>query len=122
MRIKVMMMAALLAPVLALGGGARAQSPLGAIDADGDGAVSEAEFLANADTRFARLDADGSGALTGEELRALPNAPATGPAGVSKEMFRNAMRQRFKRLDADGDGKATVAEIQAARPQAAPAN
>ncbi len=39
-------------------------------DADGDQAVSLAEFTAAADRRFARMDADGDGQVTQEERRA----------------------------------------------------
>jgi Ca2+-binding EF-hand superfamily protein len=86
----------------ALGGGtARAQEGLDyspeeiafiAADTDGDGVISEAEFVRDAARGFATLDQDGSGTLTPEELG--PHDPA-----------------QFRRVDADGDGVLTFEEV-----------
>lgn len=38
-------------------------------DADGDGAVSKAEFLARSEERFALIDADGDGNISKEEMQ-----------------------------------------------------
>lgn len=39
-------------------------------DTDGDGKISRAEYLAQADKRFARIDANGDGQITKDELAA----------------------------------------------------
>jgi EF hand len=76
----------------------RHEKPLLAADADGDGRISKAEFLATAKTsrgdptrRFAKLDANGDGILDRGEIDAR-------------------LARRFKRLDADGDGLLSRAE------------
>lgn len=54
------------------------------VDSDGDGTISQAEFIeANPDAaaQFASLDADGSGDLSEEEYKA--GADATGSTGSS---------------------------------------
>lgn len=38
-------------------------------DANGDGMISRAEFIAGAEMRFDKMDADGDGQLSKEELR-----------------------------------------------------
>ncbi len=44
---------------------------LKAMDTDGDGAISKAEFLANAERRFQQLDTNHDDVVTAEELRAV---------------------------------------------------
>ena len=44
------------------------------MDTDGNGTVSEAEFLNRAKKRFAKIDADGNGEITKEELKAAREA------------------------------------------------
>lgn len=44
------------------------------MDADGNGTISQAEFLERAKKRFAKIDADGNGELTKEELKAAREA------------------------------------------------
>ena len=80
----------------------------GEIDANGDGSVSEAEFMAHATARaeeraagmFARLDADGDGQLSRDVLesrqgrgmgqRLLTRFDADNSGGVSAEEFETA--------------------------------
>ena len=40
-------------------------------DANGDGNIDKAEFMANAEEKFAKMDADGDGIVTPAELQAL---------------------------------------------------
>lgn len=91
------------AGALAFGGFALAQeAPSGGRfgDADGDGRVSQAEFLASASERFSRGDADGDGTVSPDEMRAAMEARG------------DALRDRaFERLDADNDGSITRAEF-----------
>lgn len=69
-------------------------------DANGDGRVSQAEFLAASAERFARGDANGDGTVTPEEMR-------TAMAARGAE-FRGEI---FTRLDANGDGSISRAEF-----------
>ena len=55
-------------------------------DADGNGAISKAEWLAGAEERFGKMDADANGAVSEEEWRA----------------GREAMRKRCKEKHGKG--------------------
>ena len=46
----------------------RAEMMFEKMDADGDGTVTEADFMAHAKERFAKIDANGDGKLTKEEM------------------------------------------------------
>jgi hypothetical protein len=87
-------------------------------DANGDGALSRDEAMAQADARFDRLDANKDGKLTPDEMQprrpmggaeaaAPPPPPADGasppppPAGPAGRGFGGRM---FARLDTNGDG------------------
>lgn len=76
-------------------------------DADKDGKVTQAEFAAARNARFAGIDTNKDGALEVSELRAWKR---TWPSRV-----RDA---RFKALDGDGDGKIGVEEFVAQRREA----
>lgn len=86
------------------GGYAAAQPPA---DSDGDGAVSQQEFLAaqaeRAQRRFSEMDTDGDGMLTRAEL-------------ADRWARRGPMRD-FGRVDTDGDGAVSLSELQAVRPE-----
>ena len=43
---------------------------LGKYDANGDGVISKAEFLAQAEKRFAQRDIDGNGEISRDEMKA----------------------------------------------------
>lgn len=101
-------------------------------DANSDGRVTRAEFLKQAETRFARLDVNRDGTLTREEARAGhrmggkrgPGAagrygavaqdgtpPAPGMGG--QRMGGGRRGGGMMRLDTDGDGRVTRAEFDA---------
>ncbi len=82
--------------------GRRAAMTLEQYDANGDGAVTQAEIGAALSERLSRFDADGDGQLTLEEYAAL-----------DAEQGRARMVDRFQALDADGDGSVTGAEMTA---------
>lgn len=96
--------------VAAVGGVAMAQqAPARAphalrADADGDGRLSQAEFVGRTVERLTAADANRDGSVAPEEMRAVIQA-------------RMAQRQdaRFQRLDADSDGAISRAEFDAAR-------
>ncbi|SOB87757.1 EF hand [Sphingomonas guangdongensis] len=78
---------------------AQQTSPRVRADANGDGAVSRAEFVARAEARFARIDTDRNGSLSRDERRA--GRPDRG----------RRMAGALQRLDSDGDGKLSRAEF-----------
>lgn len=100
------------AALLLTAGAASAQGPDSAaqrtsrVDADGDGRISQAEFLSRLD-RMTSADADRDGSITPDERRAAGQA-------------RMAQRRdaAFARLDANSDGSVSRAEFDA-RPERA---
>ena len=83
---------------------------LARMDSDGDGRVSQAEYIAWMGYAFERMDTDGDGVL----------APAEQPGGrgkpVTLETHRRRLAERFVRQDANGDGHLDAREL-AAPPQ-----
>lgn len=75
-----------------------------ALDADGDGRVTEAEIAAHRAAEIAGLDADADGFLTAEELSAHQMR-------MAQQMADKRSAQMLERLDADGDGRIGVAEM-----------
>ncbi|MFA6117186.1 MAG: EF-hand domain-containing protein [Sphingomonas sp.] len=92
------------------GGGMRA-------DADKDGTISRAEFMARSDQRFARLDANGDGVISGDELpgrgRMVAGADADKDGKITKAEYSAQAAARFAKLDANGDGKISPDEMKA---------
>lgn len=89
---------------------ARREHRMLAVDINGDGKVSRAEFLGSAKSgrgyfarRFGRLDRDGNGSINRPEILAT-------------------MARRFKRLDADGKDVLTPAERSEAKTKADASN
>ncbi|KKL61137.1 hypothetical protein LCGC14_2198300, partial [marine sediment metagenome] len=72
MTIRTNMKIAALSGLLALGGAAAfaqqsgGQNPFQQLDADGNGEITQAEFQAHAEARFAKVDADGDGFVTAD--------------------------------------------------------
>ncbi len=93
---------------------------LRAADTDGDGIVTRAEALAQADAMFARMDADKDGTVTAEERQAAMAARGSrrpgGEGGLTATRMREMAGRRFDRMDANGDGKLDAAELDASRP------
>lgn len=107
---KTLLIGGLAALTLAAGGAAFAQqtadSPARALraDADGDGRLSQAEFVGQRMQRLSTADANRDGSVTVEERRAAMQARRAGRAEA-----------RFDRLDTDDDGMVDRAEFDAAR-------
>ena len=70
------------------------------VDADGDGAVTQAEIDAYRTAQVGGADADGDGSLALEEFQTL-----------WLERMRPRMVDAFQNLDEDGDGQITEAEL-----------
>lgn len=107
MTIRTNMKIAALSGLLAVGAVAATAQPSGQdrfqqLDADGNGAITQAEFQAHAEARFAKVDADGDGFVTGEELKA---------AGDARRADRAA--KMVERFDTDGNGSLDASELEA---------
>jgi len=96
------------------------------MDTNGDGRISEAEFLAAASARFKRIDAQNTGRI---DAHAVLNSPLAterlqqraehllrrldraGNGYITRDEVAAAAQQRFARLDRNGDGKLTPDEL-----------
>ncbi|MES2057050.1 MAG: EF-hand domain-containing protein [Pseudomonadota bacterium] len=87
-------------------------------DTDNDGTVSRAEYMAQAEARFARMDANGDGQIAGDEMRRPGRMAAAGgdaAAPITKAAYLAKAAERFARMDTNGDGKISADEMQAMR-------
>ena len=73
-------------------------------DADGDGRVVEAEYVAYLSLGFRARDVDGNGVLDGDEL-----PPGARPLSRADNEAR--LRRQFARQDANGDGRLDTREL-----------
>ena len=80
---------------------------LAKMDSDGDGRVSQAEYLAWMGYAFEQMDRDGDGVLSAAELPGGKGKPVTG------EQHRQRLLARFARQDANGDGYLDARELSA---------
>jgi hypothetical protein len=96
----------------------------GKADANGDGTVTKAEFLADIDARFAKHDANKDGKIGKEERpgggegrggRMMGRADTDGDGAISLAEQRAQASKRFERVDTNSDGKIDKAESDAAR-------
>ena len=89
-----------------------AERRLARVDADGDGMVSEDEFIARAESaptpqeRFAKRDRNDDGVLTADEM-GRRHADRSG----KRRGHGERPGKRFKRVDSDGDGRWSEAEF-----------
>ena len=60
------------------------------LDIDGNGIVSEAEFLEHSKKRFTKLDANGDGGVTQEEMKAAREARNAAREARKKKRKKNA--------------------------------
>lgn len=105
---KTLLAGALAALTLAAAGGVALaqQSPARGLraDADGDGRISQAEFVGRRVQRLTTADANGDGSVAPEEMRAAAQAHMAQRADA-----------RFQRLDANSDGAISRAEFDSRR-------
>jgi len=86
------------------------------------GDISKAEFIKQAEARFATLDANKDGKISTEERQAQRRGRGMGPgasmpAEITREQHLKFAEERFAALDANKDGKVTVEERRAQRGQ-----
>ncbi len=99
--------------VAACGGGSaaaqveRTADYLGRMDTDGDGRISQGEYVAWMGYAFERMDADGDGVLSAAELPGGRGQP------VTLEAHRRRLAERFTRQDVNGDGYLDARELSA---------
>jgi len=104
---------------------------LEALDTNGDGVISFAEFQESDRSRLSRIDTDQNGVLTIDEfLNARPvgnrrrqeqqeeqsntNGDASERRAAMREMMAQRATERFNELDVNGDETVTLAEFQEA--------
>jgi Ca2+-binding EF-hand superfamily protein len=87
----------------------RANAMVKHLDTAGNGYVTQDEFVAAAQKRFARLDKNGDGKLTPDELATRWGHGAKDPSQASTKSVTFA-QQRFDRLDSNHDGVVTIDE------------
>ena len=102
-------MRAALALLLALPVAALAQSTAGdlfrAMDANGDGRISEAEYVAYMSQGFDRRDRNHDGVLEPEELPGGQGKP------VTRAVWQDDLRREFRKLDRNHDGYLSPQEL-----------
>jgi len=77
------------------------------MDADGDGKVSETEYVQWMLYAFDHMDRNGDGVLTADELPGGKGRP------ITREQQRQVIVQRFHKQDANGDGFLDARELSA---------
>ncbi|MHC1661119.1 EF-hand domain-containing protein [Stenotrophomonas maltophilia] len=106
MRAGALLLAALL-PATAPAQVSDTRSYLQKMDSDGDGRVSETEYVQWMLYAFDRMDRNGDGVLTADEL------PGGKGRAITREQQRQVIVQRFHKQDANGDGFLDVRELSA---------
>lgn len=74
-------------------------------DTDGDGRVSEAEYVAHLSEGFRQLDHNGDGVLEADELPGGRGGP------VTLKQFQDNLRRQFHKLDRNHDGYLDAREL-----------
>jgi len=74
-------------------------------DANGDGHVSEAEYVAHLSEGFQRLDTNGDGVLEAEELPGRHGKP------ITLKQYQDNLRRQFHKLDRNHDGYLDAREL-----------
>ncbi|MFS8056680.1 EF-hand domain-containing protein [Rhizobium sp. BR 317] len=108
------------------GQGGSQSNMIAAMDTNGDGSITEAEFVAarpsdvsedQATALFKSFDTSNSGSLTTDQLASAMQSNGQPPAPPSGETPDDSqISSMFTAMDADGDGSVSEAEFVAARP------
>ena len=99
-------LALLLVPLLAQAQSTPAEY-LKQFDRNGDGRVSEAEYVAWMSRGFRRMDRNGDGVLEADELPGGHGKP------ITLKSFQDNLRRQFHRLDRNHDGYLSARELTA---------
>ena len=91
----------------------RANALVRHLDTAGNGYITQDEFVAAAQKRFARLDKNGDGKLTPDELASRWGRAAKAQANGGGK-FAQYAQQRFEKIDANHDGVISADEYVAA--------
>jgi Ca2+-binding EF-hand superfamily protein len=75
------------------------------MDSNGDGRISEAEYVAYMSRSFSRMDSNGDGVLESGELPGGHGRP------ISLRDFQDNLRRQFHRLDRNHDGYLNAREL-----------
>lgn len=98
------------------------------VDADGDGAISRAEYRSVQAARWPQIDRNGDGYLTEDDfpraaarrarmqLAEIAYLDTDGDGRISQNEFVDGQPPLFRRADQNGDGALTRSEVQAAAP------
>jgi Ca2+-binding EF-hand superfamily protein len=92
----------------------RANALVRRLDAAGNGYVTQDEFVAAAQKRFARLDTNGDGKLTPSELTGRGGHGTGSASGATQSKWAQAVQKRFAAADTNHDGAVTLDEYVAA--------
>jgi Ca2+-binding EF-hand superfamily protein len=76
-------------------------------DSDGDGRVSEAEYVARMSRGFQAMDRNGDGILEADELPGGRGRP------ITLRQYQDNLRKQFHRLDRNHDGYLDARELTA---------
>jgi Ca2+-binding EF-hand superfamily protein len=106
MRAALLALAWSLLPLTALAQDSRSEY-LRLFDTNGDGRVSETEYLAYMSRSFQSMDSNGDGVLETDELPGGRGRPITFQA------YQDNLRQQFHRLDRNHDGYLSAKELTA---------
>jgi len=97
------------------------------MDTDGDGSVSEEEFVATrpedvteemASKLYSSFDSDSSGSVTESEFEtAMNSAPPPPPSAATGSSDSSTESESFSELDTNQDGVVSAEELAAARPE-----
>jgi Ca2+-binding EF-hand superfamily protein len=111
--------------------GERGQHRAAALDTDGNGTVSFAEFTAREADNFARIDSNADSLISVEELASSRRGPPRGNRNAAQRdgdsqrpeptaeqiaerqaMMQECLYARFTQMDSDDDGALTLSEFQ----------
>jgi len=84
---------------------------MSAIDANGDGMISDDEAAAQVEAVFLAMDADEDGELTLEEFMAVRMGPGEGRNAERQKMMQERKKARYTEMDTDKNGKVSKAEF-----------
>jgi Ca2+-binding EF-hand superfamily protein len=89
------------------------QDHFSSIDTDGDGQITQEEFVAHITKEFSEKDANGDGKITADECGHFDQLNTDGDDFISDQEFTDGHDAMFKKMDADGSGTISREEMEA---------